>query len=176
MPGYIVEGLTLLAGKPNSENLGSSCMLPVTMRRGGYTLSEMHYESDILNCALEDNPRRLKRRMRNFLGFSPWPACLKVGMHDASPERRRRRCRCGNQYKSRPRASGWSLLTRSPRCVTQGRPRFEYEADYAAVSELKALADEKGVAIVLVHHVRKMAAEEITRHGFRHDWPHRCGG
>ena len=42
----------------------------------------------------------------------------------------------------------------------KGAQESSYEADYATVSELKSLADEKGVAIVLVHHVRKMAADD----------------
>ena len=35
-----------------------------------------------------------------------------------------------------------------------------YAADYAAVTGLKAIADECGVAVVLVHHVRKMEADD----------------
>jgi hypothetical protein len=35
-----------------------------------------------------------------------------------------------------------------------------YEADYDSVMELKALADEYGIAIVLVHHQRKMTADD----------------
>jgi hypothetical protein len=35
-----------------------------------------------------------------------------------------------------------------------------YAADYAAVTGLKAIADEYGVAVVLVHHVRKMEADD----------------
>jgi hypothetical protein len=42
----------------------------------------------------------------------------------------------------------------------KGYDQSNYEADYAAVSELKALADEHGVAIVLVHHQRKMEADD----------------
>jgi len=48
------------------------------------------------------------------------------------------------------------VKVRDPRAVQDS----SYEADYASVAQLKSLADEKGVAIVLVHHVRKMAADD----------------
>ena len=38
------------------------------------------------------------------------------------------------------------------------RDESTYDADYAAVKELRALAAEHGVAIVLVHHLRKADA------------------
>jgi hypothetical protein len=36
-----------------------------------------------------------------------------------------------------------------------------YDADYAAIGHAKKLADEHGVAVVLVHHVRKAGAEDF---------------
>jgi RecA-family ATPase len=36
-----------------------------------------------------------------------------------------------------------------------------YDADYAAVSRIKRVADTYGVAVLLVHHVRKQASEDF---------------
>jgi DNA-binding Lrp family transcriptional regulator len=36
-----------------------------------------------------------------------------------------------------------------------------YDADYAAMTRIKRVADHYGVAVVLVHHVRKAAAEDF---------------
>jgi hypothetical protein len=36
-----------------------------------------------------------------------------------------------------------------------------YEADYAALADLTKLANELGLAIVVVHHTRKMAADDL---------------
>ena len=36
-----------------------------------------------------------------------------------------------------------------------------YEADYAALADLNKLANELGLAIVVVHHTRKMAADDL---------------
>ena len=85
VPGYVVEGLTLVAGKPK---FGKSWLLlhaAVAVSRGGYTLGDIHcIEGDVLYCALEDNPRRLKRRMKKLLGSDPWPARLKSSSCRAS--------------------------------------------------------------------------------------------
>jgi len=37
-----------------------------------------------------------------------------------------------------------------------------YDADYAAMGRAKRIADEYGIAVVLVHHLRKMGAEDFT--------------
>jgi hypothetical protein len=130
----------------------------IAVARGGFTLGDIFcIEGDVLYCALEDNPRRLKRRGKKLLGSDPWP--------------RRLRFEC-----SMPRLNSggvafirkWIESKAEARLVVidtlakvrdpKGAQESSYEADYSAVSELKALADEKGVAIVLVHHQRKMLA------------------
>src|SRR5262249_50063305 len=74
VPGYIVEGLTLLAGKPK---IGKSWLLlhgAIAVARGGFTLGEVHCpEGDVLYCALEDNLRRLHSRMAKLVGEQTWP-------------------------------------------------------------------------------------------------------
>jgi hypothetical protein len=79
VPGIIVEGLTLFAGKPK---LGKSWLLlhaAIAVARSGFTLGEIHCpEGDVLYCALEDNPRRLKSRMAKLMPdpTTPWPKRL----------------------------------------------------------------------------------------------------
>ena len=45
---------------------------------------------------------------------------------------------------------------RDPRRKDQGL----YDSDYAAMEELKKIADEYGIAIVVIHHLRKMDADD----------------
>ena len=160
VPGYIVEGLTLLAGKPKCGKSWLLLHTAIAVARGGYTLGDIHCnEGGVLYCALEDNPRRLKRRMKKLIGGDQWPARLRF-------ECMMPRLNAGGVGFIRK----WIESQPEPRLVVidtlakvrdpKGAQESSYEADYAAVSELKALADEKGVAIVLVHHVRKMAADE----------------
>ena len=69
VPGIIVEGLTLFAGKPK---IGKSWLLfhaGIAVARNGFTLGDKHcMEGDVLYCALEDNERRLQSRATKLLG------------------------------------------------------------------------------------------------------------
>jgi RecA-family ATPase len=161
VPGVIVEGLTLLAGKPK---IGKSWLLlhaAVAVARGGFTLGDIHCkEGDVLYCALEDNPRRLQSRLRKLIGTTePWPPRL-------------------NFLCEMPRLTegglatvkGWIEAAEQPRLVIidtlamvrtpKKRDESNYDGDYSAVKDLRNLAHEAGVAIVLVHHLRKADADD----------------
>jgi hypothetical protein len=160
VPGFVVEGLTLFAGKPK---IGKSWLLlhaAIAVARGGATLGDIQcVEGNVLYCALEDNPRRLQNRMTKLSGLQDWPTRLEFTtelprLKDGGVERVRQ----------------WIKAVERPRLVVidtlakvrdaKGHEQSSYEADYAAVGELKALADQYGIAIVLVHHQRKMEAED----------------
>ena len=160
--GYIVEGLTLLAGRPKRGKSWLLLHAAIAVASGGYTLGDVKcVEGDVFYAALEDNRRRLQRRMQKLLpAFAQeWPERLHFAtemprLKDGGIEMVRR----------------WIEQAKEPRLIIidtlqkvrnpKGADQNGYEADYAAVSELKALADEYGVAIVLVHHQRKMEAED----------------
>jgi AAA domain len=160
VPGYVAEGLTLFAGKPK---LGKSWLLlhaAIAVARGGYTLGDVACSAgDVFYAALEDNQRRLQSRMTKLLGLQPWPARLIFAT--SMP-----RLKEGGIEMIR----AWIEAASTPRLVIidtlakvrdpKGHDQTGYEADYAAVGELKALADRYGVATVLVHHQRKMEAED----------------
>jgi hypothetical protein len=115
----------------------------------------------VFYAALEDNPRRLQSRMTKLLGLQEWPARLEFTtdlprLKDGGVERVRQWI--GTAEKPRLVVIDTLQKVRDPK----GSQENSYEADYAAVSELKALADEHGVAIVIVHHQRKMEAEDVV--------------
>jgi RecA-family ATPase len=161
VPGIIVEGLTLFAGKPK---IGKSWLLlhaGIAVARDGFTLGETHcIEGDVLYCALEDNERRLQSRVTKLLGITPdWPArfCYVCEMP--------RLANGGLDY-----IKNWIASKPNPRLIIidtlamvrapKKRDESNYDADYAAVLELRKLANETGVAIVLVHHLRKADADD----------------
>jgi AAA domain/Transcriptional regulator, AbiEi antitoxin len=109
---------------------------------------------------LEDNKRRLQSRLAKLLPTTQdWPERLHFAtemprLKDGGLDMVRRWI----EQVEEPRLVIIDTLqkVRDAKSVDQNG----YEADYAAVSELKALADRHGVAIVLVHHQRKMDAED----------------
>jgi AAA domain len=111
-------------------------------------------------CAsLEDNRRRLKSRMDKLFPGVPWPKRLtfKCSMP--------RLAEGGVEYFRR-----WLEKANNPRLVIvdtlamvrmpKRKDQSPYEADYDSVKSLRDLAAEYGVAIVIVHHLRKAEAED----------------
>ena len=158
---FIPDGLTILAGKPK---LGKSWLVldvANAVARGGFTMGDRKcVEGDVLYAALEDNERRLKGRMAKVCALDgAWPDRLTfwTGMN---------RLEDGGLQELRD----WIASVPGPRLViidtfakvrsTKGRDEGVYEADYRAAAPLKALADETGVAVVIVHHLRKQAADD----------------
>jgi hypothetical protein len=161
IPGIIVEGLTLFAGKPK---IGKSWLLlhaGIAVARSGFTLGDIHCaEGDVLYCALEDNERRLQSRATKLLGIAQdWPARFSYTCEMP------RLANGGLDV-----IKGWIKSKAHPRLIIidtlamvrapKKRDESSYDADYAAVLELRALASETSVAIVLVHHLRKADSDD----------------
>jgi hypothetical protein len=158
--GYIVEGLTLLAGRPK---LGKSWLMldiGLAVARGDACLGNIKcQQGDVLYLALEDNERRLQNRITRLIGYGKdWPECF----HYATEWPR---ADAGGLEEIRK----WIAAADKPRLVVVDilamvRPRRRkdqqpYEADYEAIQALQAIASQTGVAIVVVHHLRKSAGE-----------------
>jgi hypothetical protein len=160
VPGYIVEGLTLFAGKPK---VGKSWLLlhvAFAVAEGGFTLGNVQCEQgDVLYAALEDNLRRLQSRLTKLFGTNDWPARLDfVCEMPRLTEGGLDFIKSWIEGAERPRLVIIDTLAvvRPPNRKEQGT----YDADYAAVKELRDLALKYGIAIVLVHHLRKAEADD----------------
>ena len=165
VPGYIAEGLTLLAGRPK---LGKSWMamdIALAVASGGVCLGDVQCDrGDVLYLALEDNRRRLQSRIRKLLTLdamarnmvpdrlhlaTEWPRANEGGTTairewiDAHPHARLVIVDVLAMFKS----------------TAKGKDQTLYEADYLAIKGLQSLAMETGVAIVVIHHTRKSGAE-----------------
>ena len=158
VPGYLPQGATVLAGRPK---LGKSWLVLdwcLAVASGGTTLG-VHCESgDVLYAALEDTERRLKARVQKLVS-GEWPARM-LYLHEMprTDEGGIALVREWLEQASAPRLVAIDVLAK----VRSGKGREEgnYDADYRAVAAWKGLADEFGVAVVLVHHVRKMGADD----------------
>lgn len=162
VPGIIAEGLSVLAGPPKVGKSWLSLGLALSIAAGLPALGGVVVEpGPVLYLALEDTPRRLQARMRKILGGYPAPAGLTLDTHCPPLPAG------GDAY-----IAGWLDENPGARLVVidvftkvRGAPpagaTSAYEADYAAIGRAKRLADTYGVPIVVVHHVRKAAAEDF---------------
>jgi AAA domain/RepB DNA-primase from phage plasmid len=161
VPSIFVEGLTLFAGKPKTGKSWLLLHAAIAVARGGFTLGEIHcIEGDVLYCALEDSKRRLQARMTKLMGISQeWPKrlsfrCemprLSAGGLDVIREW------ITSHPKARLVVIDTLAMVRSPKKQDEST----YDSDYAAVLELRKLANETGIAIVVVHHLRKADSDD----------------
>ena len=160
VPGYITEGLTLLAGKPKLGKSWLALQFCIGVATGGFAFGDQRCDQgDVLYAALEDNPRRLCSRMNKACLGEEWPKRLTFwtdmptvedGGIDALRE--------WIASVPEPRMIVIDVLNkvRSPR--SGGEDAYAY--DYRSITPLKDLADEFGIALVVIHHTRKMAADD----------------
>lgn len=160
VPGYVSEGVTIFAGKPK---VGKSWLLyDVCVACAGdrFTLGDIKpAQGDVLYLALEDSQRRLKKRLEKLCPIGAWPERLTL----ATRWKRADEGGLGDIEEwcssvQRPVLIVVDTLEKVRPAAKHNTP--QYSADYAAITGLHRIAHEKGVAIVVVHHVRKMDAED----------------
>lgn len=156
----VPEGLNLLAGKPKLGKSWLALNLGLAVATGGVALGRQPVEpGDVLYLALEDTKRRLKDRLGTLLQ-----------RQDSGPPARLHFARTWPRQDKGglPALAEWLATHPQARLVvidtwakfrpTRIRSGNDYEEDYRAAGELKALADKHGVAVLILHHCRKMAA------------------
>lgn len=161
VPGLIAEGVNLLAGPPKVGKSWLSLGLALSVAAGDNALGSIPTQAGpVLYLALEDTARRLKSRMGKILDGRRAPHGLTLAttcppLSDGGAEA----------------IAGWLDRNPAARLVVvdvfakvRGRAMSTvsaYDADYAALGYVKTLADRYGVAVVVVHHVRKAASEDF---------------
>lgn len=160
VPGIFAEGLTLFGGKPK---LGKSWFLlgtAIAVAMGGVALGNIEVEQgDVLYLALEDNKRRLQKRLGQLLPTGKKPERLHYDLNC-------RRLDDGGLDDIR----AWIESQPDPRLVivdvlNKVRPSMKgnegiYDYDVRSLEGLQGLAAEFGVAVVVIHHTRKAEAED----------------
>ncbi|WP_431897354.1 AAA family ATPase [Nonomuraea sp. bgisy101] len=161
VPGVIAEGLNLLAGPPKVGKSWLSLGTAIAVAGGGKALEAIEVEpGPVLYLALEDTPRRLQNRMGKILQGKPAPKDLTLATSCPTLPQG------GEQAIARwlERNVGARMVVIDVFAKVRGTtpPGLSaYDADYAAMGHAKRLADTFGVAVVLVHHVRKMGSDDF---------------
>ena len=160
VPGLLPEGVTLLAGKPKLGKSWLALAIAIAIACGGVALGTKRMEwGEALYLGLEDNQRRLQRRLGKLLGGENAPE----GLHIATAWPR-------VDEGGEEALGGWLEEHPEARLVVvdvlkRVRPRPSrhqsvYEADYESLEALHALAGKYGVAVLCVHHLRKAGADD----------------
>ncbi|MFG2792890.1 AAA family ATPase [Streptomyces sp. NPDC048419] len=161
VPGILAEGVSVLAGPPKVGKSWLSLGLGLSVAAGGNAFDSVPVEGGpVLYLALEDTPRRLQTRMGKLLGGQPAPAGLTL-VTECPPFPQGGTEAIAQWLERNPdaRMVVIDVFTKMRGQAPQGVSA--YDADYVAVGYAKRLADHYGVAVVLVHHVRKAGSEDF---------------
>ncbi|MET9409566.1 AAA family ATPase [Streptomyces sp. NPDC002935] len=161
VPGILAEGVSLLAGPPKVGKSWLSLGLALAVASGGYAFDSLPVDSGpVLYLALEDTPRRLKTRMGKMLGGRPAPAGLTL-VTECPPFPQGGSDAIAGWLERNPNARMVVIDVFAKMRGQAPQGVSAYDADYVAVGYAKRIADHYGIAVVLVHHVRKMASEDF---------------
>jgi hypothetical protein len=159
------EGVTLLCSKPKFGKswLAYDLCIGCTMNR--MILGDiLPAQGDVLYLALEDSKRRLQRRMSKLLPAGiPWPRHLTLKtewrrLHEGGLDDIRAWHADSKSNGGTPVLVNIDVLAKVRKPT--GNKQL-YEADYEALTGLTRLAGELGVAVVVVHHTRKMTSDDL---------------
>lgn len=156
--GYLAEGVTLLAGKPKIGKSWMALDFGMAVATGRAALGSVKCrQGRVLYCALEDNHRRLQRRMRQLYGtVDHWPTDL----HFAT-QVKRLDAGLVDDLRVWIKANRAKLIIIDTFAGVRPRGGREgYDADYAALSPLQTMAGQLGVSILVIHHLRKMLGDD----------------
>lgn len=161
VPGIVPEGLSLLAGMPKVGKSWMSLGWGLDIAAGQPAFGTIGVQAGpVLYLALEDPPRRLQFRIGTLLQGRPAPADLTI--HTACPPLPQGGDTAIAAWLDRHPDARMVVIDVFEKVRGSAAPGASaYAGDYAAVSRAKRLADHYGVAVVLVHHVRKASADDF---------------
>lgn len=163
VPGLLCEGVNLLVGAPKIGKSWLSLHLGAAVAAGAPALGKLHpAPGPVLYLALEDTHRRLKSRLVKVLDNQPAPPGLALAT-ELPTLSQRGDVHIQTWLEDNP---GARMVIIDVFAKFRGTPPAglsAYEADYRAVSAVKRLADAHQVAVVLVHHTRKMTGEDFLQ-------------
>lgn len=152
----IPAGLNILASPPKYGKSWAVLDLGLSVTAGDRFLGYQTNPCEVLYLALEDSERRLKSRMIKLLAGKNAPA----GFHFATAAHDMDNGlfdELEGFLKAHPKTGLIIIDTlQRVRGAVHGK-EGAYAADYREVGGLKAFADRHGIAVLLVHHLRKMA-------------------
>ena len=154
----ITTGLHLLVGPPKAGKSWLALDMAISVAQGESFLGFATAKSDVLYLALEDTRNRLKTRSWKLvdetngeLDFATAAAKVSGGLIPQIED-----------YLA-AHAAVKLVIVDTFQMVREPSRDSAYAADYADLTPLKKLADANGIAVVVVHHTRKMGDACLLR-------------
>jgi DNA-binding transcriptional ArsR family regulator len=158
---FLGVGLTLLAGPPKVGKSWLTLGLVYATAKGGRALGAIPVPpSTALYLALEDNKRRIKSRLERITGEEEWPANLHV-LHAAPRLDEGLLEQVADYLDNTPDCRIIVVDTLARIRGARSRNDDAYSSDSRVMEGLQALAMQRDLAVIVVHHVRKQPGADI---------------
>jgi len=162
VPGLLPAGLFIFGGKIKMGKSWLAQSLALSVATGGTFLGEVEVnQGEVLYLALEDTFYRLQDRQRKVLQGEPAPGDLYYQIEwPKQGEGGLERIEQWLSLHSRARLVVIDILQkfRPPR----SKGGDIYGEDYAALSAMKKIADERGICILVLHHLSKRECDDVV--------------
>lgn len=154
------EGTLILGGKPKMGKSWLALGLALAIGSGGVALGQVRVEQgSVLYLALEDNARRIQDRVRKVLRGAQVPS--KVYIATQWPRLDEGGIAALEEWLQKTQDARLIIIDTLAKVKPPMRGNgVAYQEDYAAIGALKRLSDERHVTILIVHHLRKMDADD----------------
>lgn len=162
VPGYIPEGLTILAGKPKIGKSWLALGLAVAIASGGRAFGNIDVfenQGRVLYLGLEDNETSLKDRLRTICQESGFPEQLDYTTEFLRGLEGVKVIETWLEEYSNARLVIIDTFISFRGKVSKSQ-QSEYERDSNDMQPLQRLAGKFHIGIMLIHHLRKAGAED----------------
>ena len=156
----IPEGLSILAGKPKLGKSWLALQIGQAVAGDHEVLGRPVLGGTVLYAALEDNLRRLKSRLvKTNQEKSDWPEALHFATEWPKLDQDGLE-NFGTWLDQWPDTRLLIIDTLATVRPSGGSKDSQYQSDYGALRGLHRLANDCGIGVLVVHHVRKADADD----------------
>ena len=150
------QGLHLLAGAPKIGKSWLALWLCLQVAQGESLWNFATKPCEVLYLCLEDSFQRIQSRLLDLTEDAPPTlhfAVMSEQLHSGLVEQM-------EQFLREHPATGLVVIDTLQRIRTAGNEPNPYASDYRDIGVLKALADRHNIAVLLIHHLRKLSDDD----------------
>lgn len=162
VPGFIPSGLSILGGGPKIGKSMMALQLGIGISVGGYVFGKIQVQQgDVLYLALEDNERRLQGRIESSNEITDSDDLSRLTIAYKVPRQHQGGLEFIDWWCSdHPDARLVIIDTLQKFRKQLSNKANVYAEDYDILSEIKYLADKHDVAILILHHLKKVRPKD----------------
>lgn len=155
--GLLYPGTYLFAGSPKVGKSFLMAQLAYHVSTGTPLWDFPVHQGSVLYLALEDDHRRLQRRLYRMFGtegtdnlhFAVYAKQLGDGLEEQL-----------EKFLQEHLDTRLVIIDTLQKIRGEGGEKYSYSTDYEVIGRLKQIADKSGICLLLVHHTRKQQADD----------------